>query len=937
MSINFIELVERSKGRYWEERICAQIQYARRLSRVNNGIYGELIDSAEKFVVERFDEDGAITRSSAHEAEEMLKSISHDAKKYRIICAAHAHIDMNWMWRWDETVAITLDTFNTMLTLMDEYKDFKFSQSQASVYKIVEDYDPKMLEKIKARVKEGRWEITASSWVEADKNLPNGESLARHILYTKKYLSRLFEIEPKSLNVDFEPDTFGHNLNVPEILSKGGVEFYYHCRGYEGHNIYRWKAPSGSSIIVYREPLWYNANIESEMALYVPEFCSKHGLDTMLKVYGVGDHGGGPTRRDIEKLLDMSTWPVFPEIRFGSFKEYFSILERSALNIPEVEGELNFVFDGCYTTQSRIKEGNRASEALLNEAETFCSLSSIAQGSKYPSDDFCNAWENVLFNQFHDIIPGSGTVDTREYAMGLYQKTWATANNHRSIALRSISMEIDTKGLVPEGRDLKETISEGAGVGFGIEGLKVSQTSREGGRQRIFHFFNPSLHAREGLAEVIVWDWHVDHNGELEFVDEKGVKVKFQVVDSGFNHYWSHTYVRVLVNVKIPALGYVTYLMKEVELQERNLKLPGDPRVQKVDDLVLENNLIKVSFDPINASIISLVDKETGEEMSDPKRPMGIFRAIEEDNHDGMSAWIVGRYMSVTDIHKNVKINKKKFIKGLLKNSIDYEIEYGKSKLNVAIWLEEGSPFINYDVNCDWREFGVKYKKVPQLSFFVPVNYRCTAYRYDVPFGSIEREGMGIDVPANSWVLGKREETGRKAAMLITRSKYGFRSDDDSMSITLLRSAYDPDPYPEIGIHTIKFALGVVDNSSTNKDLINLSYDYNHSINVISGSLHKGKAPLSREFISIEKGSVIASAVKMPEEDTKDRLIVRVYETDGNKATATLKVFKEPRNAYYVDINEQVVKPLDLKISIQGDKVCFDIMPYSLANIVLEF
>lgn len=115
------------------------------------------------------------------------------------------------------------------------------------------------------------------------------------------------------------------------------------------------------------------------MALIVPEFCSKYHMDTMLKVYGVGDHGGGPTRRDIERIIDMNTWPVFPEIRFGTFSEYFSLVEEIVDELPEVEGERNFIFTGCYTSQSRIKKANRVSEAILNEAETFYTISSLFQ------------------------------------------------------------------------------------------------------------------------------------------------------------------------------------------------------------------------------------------------------------------------------------------------------------------------------------------------------------------------------------------------------------------------------------------------------------------------------------------------------------------------------------------------------------------------------
>jgi alpha-mannosidase len=131
---------------------------------------------------------------------------------------------MNWMWSWQETVAATLATFRTMLTLMEEYPGFTFSQSQASVYHLVEKYDPEMMEEIKKRIKEGRWEVTASAWVETDKNMPCTESLLRHIRYTRDYLETTWGVDPASLNIDFSPDTFGHSAHIPEIDGYGGVQ-----------------------------------------------------------------------------------------------------------------------------------------------------------------------------------------------------------------------------------------------------------------------------------------------------------------------------------------------------------------------------------------------------------------------------------------------------------------------------------------------------------------------------------------------------------------------------------------------------------------------------------------------------------------------------------------------------------------------------------------
>ena len=257
----------------------------------------------------------------------------------------------------------------------------------------MEEYFPEMTDEVKKRVAEGRWEVTASTWVEADRNMPSMESMARQLLYTKKYLSGLLNIAHESLNIDYEPDTFGHNINVPEILSDGGVKYYYHCRGFDKHTLYNWKAPSGRSVLVFREPSWYNWNVNGRSALMVPDFCKTHGLKAMLRVYGVGDHGGGPTRRDIERIIEMNNWPIFPEFRFGTYGEFFRMAEKNKEAYPTVEGELNFVFDGCYTTQTRQKKANRESEAMLFKAEGASAMANLAVGRPYKSRDFTVAWE----------------------------------------------------------------------------------------------------------------------------------------------------------------------------------------------------------------------------------------------------------------------------------------------------------------------------------------------------------------------------------------------------------------------------------------------------------------------------------------------------------------------------------------------------------------
>lgn len=331
------------------KRVNAEIRYAMEISKAQDGKYDMHINNAIEYLYTKLTSEGVISNEAATKAEEMLLPIKPEAKKYKLHCVSHAHIDMNWMWGFQETVNVTLDTFRTMLTFMSEYPDFTFSQSQASVYRIAEEYDPEMFDEIKSRVKEGRWEVTASTWTETDKNMPSGESLSRHILYTKQYFMEKFGLESDDLQLDFEPDTFGHNINVPEILNKGGVKYYYHCRGSERYDAYRYRAPSGKEVLCYQEPVWYNANISEGFFEYIPDFCNKCGISIGLKVYGVGDHGGGPSRRDIEKIQEMQNWPIAPTIIFSTYHNFFKELEKSKDSLPVVDKELNYIFTGCFS------------------------------------------------------------------------------------------------------------------------------------------------------------------------------------------------------------------------------------------------------------------------------------------------------------------------------------------------------------------------------------------------------------------------------------------------------------------------------------------------------------------------------------------------------------------------------------------------------------
>ncbi|MBD3177084.1 MAG: alpha-mannosidase, partial [Armatimonadia bacterium] len=404
------------------DRLVAELRFATGLARQTEGKTEEwlgLIGTAMDKLEEALNSGRALELGKVvAEAEELLAPIGQEAKTYTIHCCGHGHIDMNWMWSWPETVSVTLDTFETMDRLMDEFPEFHYSQSQISVYKLTQQHHPELWERVKQRVKEGRWEVTAAHWVEGDKNLASGEILCRHLLYSRRWLQENLDMPYEDTKLDWEPDTFGHAWTLPGILNRAGVTRYYHHRAGEGHRLYWWEGKDGSRVLAYDDyPVGYNCDIAPYMGDHLLRFTQETGLRHMMWVFGVGDHGGGPTRNMLRVAQKMKEWPIWPVVKLGTTNDFYEIAEREApkLDLPVVQKELNFVFRGCYTAETQIKLANRLMENQLVEAEACAVLGGALTGMPYPFQGLFESWERAMFIQFHDILPGSGVRETRQH------------------------------------------------------------------------------------------------------------------------------------------------------------------------------------------------------------------------------------------------------------------------------------------------------------------------------------------------------------------------------------------------------------------------------------------------------------------------------------------------------------------------------------------
>jgi len=887
------------------------------------------------------------------EAEAVLAPLAKVAKAYTLLCVGHAHIDMNWLWSWPETVALTHDTFRTMLTLMDEFPDFIFSQDQASVYAAIEKYDPAMFDQIRRRVKEGRWEVTASQWVEGDKNMAGGESLSRHILYTRAYFAEKFALSPEDVSVDFEPDTFGHPATLPTILARGGVRYYYHCRGSRGPHLYWWVGPDGSKLLVFNDIQWYMHFTADHSALAVDatianpllDFAKATGLRTMPVLYGVGDHGGGPTRRDLRRLIEMDAWPIYPRVEFSTLRRFFEMAEAEAGDIPVITGERNVVFAGCYTSQAWQKEANRHGENLMAAAEAAAVLGDRLADVPYPEATLQEGWRNLLFDQFHDILPGSGIRATRNYTLGHAQDTQAAAMMARTNALRGLSRRVNTErlragfsggGAVRAYKDETESgITMGAGVGNatgmgGESAFSVARTS-----DRAYLIFNPLAHARSEVVRVKLWSTELDP-AHLVATSEGTSPQPVQVMGSGT--YAGHDFLEVAFPVDVPALGYRAVCVSDRRV-ELGLPLPekerlwdgvgGALRTRRLLEPVLENGEIVVRVDASSGSLTSLVDKRSDREYVGPGEHLGVLQYCLEA-YEGMSAWVVGQFTQRDDLLSGGQLTK--LHDGPHVQTLRWTRSLGDTSLTLDISLSDGVPRIDFELQVDWREIGSKSGGIPHLKVRFPLDLAAPRARFEIPFGSIQRDlANGEEVPAQRWV--DLSEVGGTGMTLVNTSKYGFNVEGTSLNMTLLRASIDPDPLPDLGQHTISY--GVIPHGAewAEGDMTQAAEDVNVPLVVTSCDFHEGDLPTMASFVSVAPKNVRLVALKKAQDG--DGFIMRLVEVEGKATEATItlapELVAEASTATVVDALE---RPTDAcEAVLAGQKLTVSVPAYGISAV----
>src|SRR5579872_4214431 len=394
--------------------------------------------------------------NSLRASQEKLELLKPWMQQFTIRAVGNSHIDMAWLWPWTETVEVVRNTFRSVLDLMREYPDFKFTMSSARTYEWMEEKYPDLFKEIERRVKEGRWEIIGGMWVEPDLNMPDGESLVRQILVGKRYFQKNFGVDVK---IGWNPDSFGYNWQLPQIYAKSGMGYFVTQKLLWAHEfttfpykLFWWQAPDGSRLLTYF-PHDYAGGIDAEplatdLSVWMPSIYASKLTDSpeMMHLYGVGDHGGGPTRVMLDHADQLrAPETVYPKLQFSFARDFFSDMEKKmpSMQVPTWNGELYFQYHrGVFTTQAETKRMIRRSEENVLNAEKFASLASL-YGKPYP-DNMEQIWKNLLFDHFHDIMPGSGIAVNYLDAKRNLENVDRAANDITRSSLKEIAAHIDT-------------------------------------------------------------------------------------------------------------------------------------------------------------------------------------------------------------------------------------------------------------------------------------------------------------------------------------------------------------------------------------------------------------------------------------------------------------------------------------------------------------
>jgi len=782
----------------------------------------------------------------------------------------NAHLDPVWLWPWQEGYQEARATFWSAIHRMDEYPDFVFTCNQIVLLAWVEESDPELFARIRERIADGRWQMVGGWWVEPDCNLPSGESFARQGLYAQRYLKEKFGI---TATVGMNVDPFGHHAMLPQILRGQGMHAYCFMRpGPHETSLtataFWWESPDGSRVLAYRIPYEYcsppgDVGGQADKSLGALD----HDLGDMMIYFGVGNHGGGPTRANIESIHRYDRMGTFGRMVISSPGRYFDEFaarrgDDGMAALPVWRDGLQMHAPGCYSAHSGIKLWQRRAQAAILSAERWAAVGSTLFGLEHPTDDLGRAWQQILFNQFHDVLPGSAIESAYDDARDQLGEAVAVA---------------------------KRIIARTHNVIAGQVDIPV-----EPGTQPVL-VFNP--HPWPVTSEVEV-QYGAQPTG-VHVVDADGRVTTAQPTQSVATTDDSGRGATVFEAV-LPPLGYRLYRLRPGGAP---VKAPVSERpagVLDATDTVLENDVLRVEIDPTTGWLGSLLDKRTGVDLVAGAR--GEHTQICQDPTDTWGHRVLSyRWPGAPMRTTRVTLREA----GPLRARLRVERDWHRSTMVEEFILGHHCDALEVRVTIDWREQAHLLKLCFPTALADPVS------THEIPYGTIVRPVDGGENAAQSWVDVSGTVDGRPAGLaVVNNAKHGYDvspgtpgGDTPSIGITAVRSPvyswHDPrqlDPdgfysYQDQGVQSFRYLLVPHRGDWRAAGLSRRAAELGSPVRAMLESFHPGRLPTHESYLSDGGGQVMVTAVKgCADGGLSPDLVVRAVESTGRPGRVRIDV-----------------------------------------------
>lgn len=800
------------------------------------------------------------------------KALYEDMSGYEDViasCIGHTHIDVAWLWTVAQTREKVARSFSTVLKYMDEYPEYKFMSSQPALYQFLKERYPETYEKIKERVKEGRWEPEGGMWVEADCNLTSGESLVRQFLYGKKFFKDEFGIDSRIL---WLPDVFGYSGALPQIMKKSGIKYFMTTKlawnqiNKVPYDTMMWRGIDGSEIFTHLITTLgvgqseadffttYNGMLHPDAILGGwHRYQNKDINNDILIAFGYGDGGGGPTREMLEtsKRMEKGIRGI-PKVRQEFAGNYFEELEERVegnKSLPVWEGELYFEYHrGTYTSMGRNKRSNRRCEQLLMDAELLEVLTGTSE-----KEEMDKIWRTVLLNQFHDILPGSSIAEVYE----------VTKKEYAEIESRLAEMIAEKLNLLMDGGQDKISV------------------------------FNTLGFDRNDV--VSLGDCHA-----AALTDESGKIYPVQETAQG----------AVAYITDIPAKGGKTLQLLDTVKEEAS-------RIQ-ITENGIETPFYRISIDE-NGLFTSIYDKECDREVLKAGEKGNLLRMY-EDKPMHYDCWDIDMYYSEKywDAEKADKIQWTE--EGPVRATLEIQRTISNSVIKQEIHFYADSRRIDFSTWVDWKE----HQHLLKVHF--PVNIHSDEATFEVQFGNLKRKIHGN----TSWDEARFESCGQKwmdiseghyGVSLLNDCKYGYSAKDSNIALTLIKSGIDPNKTADQEEHVFTYALYPHKEMWSAAGTVQEAYKLNQPAYATKGELKN----TGKSFISTDKDNIIIETVKPAENG--DGMIVRLYDCENSLTKATL-TFAEGMLESVEECNLMEEKEADIEAC--GNSFTVSVKPYEI-------